>query len=82
MTSSLACSSIGTPLDCLSKMVISTSRTLPEIYTDAQAYAAHLVTPHFKQFRATTDKMVTSRKLLDAVPIVLGAKAAAVAPPR
>src|SRR5207244_9393036 len=28
-TSSLAYSSIGTPLDCLSKMVISTSRTLP-----------------------------------------------------
>jgi quinol monooxygenase YgiN len=48
-----------------------------EIYTDAQAYAAHLETPHFKQFRATTDKMVTSRKLLDAVPIVLGAKAVA-----
>jgi quinol monooxygenase YgiN len=53
-----------------------------EIYTDAQAYAAHLATPHFKQFRATTDKMVKSRKLLDAVPIVLGAKAAAAAPPR
>jgi quinol monooxygenase YgiN len=48
-----------------------------EIYTDAQAYATHLETPHFKKFRATTDKMVTSRKLLDAVPIVLGAKAAA-----
>src|SRR5207237_1170252 len=28
-TSSLAYSSIGTPLDCWSKMVISTSRTLP-----------------------------------------------------
>jgi len=47
-----------------------------EIYTDAQVYATHLETPHFKKFRATTDKMVTSRKLLDAVPIVLGAKAA------
>ena len=53
-----------------------------EIYTDAQAYATHLETPHFKQFRATTDTMVTSRKLLDAVPIVLGAKAAAAAPSR
>ena len=29
MTSSLAYSSIGTLLDCLSNMVISTSRTLP-----------------------------------------------------
>ena len=46
-----------------------------EIYTDAAAYATHLETPHFKKFRASTDKMVLSRKLLDAVPIVLGAKA-------
>ena len=46
-----------------------------EMYTDAAAYAMHLETPHFKKFRATTDKMVLSRKLLDAVPIVLGAKA-------
>jgi quinol monooxygenase YgiN len=46
-----------------------------EMYTDAAANATHLETPHFKKFRATTDKMVLSRKLLDAVPIVLGAKA-------
>jgi quinol monooxygenase YgiN len=45
-----------------------------EMYIDAAAYATHLETPHFKKFRATTDKMVLSRKLLDAVPIVLGAK--------
>ena len=45
-----------------------------EMYTDAAAYAAHLETPHFKTFRATTDNMVLSRNLLDAVPIVLGAK--------
>jgi quinol monooxygenase YgiN len=45
-----------------------------EMYTDAAAYAAHLETPHFKKFRTTTDKMVLSRKLHDAVPIVLGAK--------
>jgi quinol monooxygenase YgiN len=53
-----------------------------EIYTDAHAYATHLETPHFKQFRATTDKMVTSRKLADAVPIVLSAKAAGAATSR
>jgi quinol monooxygenase YgiN len=46
-----------------------------EMYTDAGAYATHLETPHFKKFRTTTEKMVLSRKLLDAVPIVLGAKA-------
>ncbi len=45
-----------------------------EVYTDAAAYAAHLEMPHFKQFRATTDKMVLSRKLIDAVPLVLAAK--------
>src|SRR5262245_43570868 len=29
-----------------------------EIYRDAAAYQAHLQTPHFKKFRATTDVMV------------------------
>ncbi len=53
-----------------------------EIYTDANAYATHLETPHFKKFRATTDKMVKSRKLLDTVPIMLGAKSDAAAPSR
>ena len=45
-----------------------------EVYTDAKAYETHLQTPHFRKFRDTTEKMVTSRKLLDAVPIALGAK--------
>jgi quinol monooxygenase YgiN len=51
-----------------------------EVYTDADAYQTHLETPHFRKFRAVTEKMVVSRKLLDAVPIVLGAKARAVSP--
>jgi quinol monooxygenase YgiN len=46
-----------------------------EIYTDAEAYKTHLETPHFRKFRATTEKMVRSRKLIDAIPIVLGVKA-------
>ena len=45
-----------------------------EIYTNADAYKTHLETPHFRKFRAVTEKMVVSRKLLDAVPIVLAAK--------
>jgi quinol monooxygenase YgiN len=45
-----------------------------EIYTDADAYKTHLDTPHFRKFRATTETMVKSRTLIDAVPIVLGAK--------
>lgn len=46
-----------------------------EVYVDAKAYATHLETPHFRKFRDTTDRMVVSRKLLDAVPIALGAQA-------
>jgi len=46
-----------------------------EIYRDENAYRAHLETPHFRKFRAATENMVRSRRLLDAVPIVLGAKA-------
>ena len=45
-----------------------------EMYTTPEAYQAHLQTPHFRKFRHTTDKMVTSRALSDGVPIVLGAK--------
>ncbi len=45
-----------------------------EVYTSDDAYKTHLETPHFRKFRATTDAMVKSRKLLDAVPIALGAK--------
>jgi quinol monooxygenase YgiN len=48
--------------------------TVFEIYTDAEAYRTHLETPHFRRFRDTTDRMIRSRKLSDAVPLVLGAK--------
>lgn len=46
-----------------------------EIYRDVDAYKAHIQTPHFKKFLATTDHMVKSRKLIDTVPISLAAKA-------
>jgi len=45
-----------------------------EIYRDADAYKAHIQTPHFKNFRVTTDNMVKSRKLIDTMPISLAAK--------
>ena len=45
-----------------------------EIYTDAEAYRTHLETPHFKKFRTTTENMVKSRKLFDAVPVAMSAK--------
>jgi quinol monooxygenase YgiN len=45
-----------------------------EIYRDPAAYQAHLLTPQFKRFRATTDGMVKSRRLIDATPISLATK--------
>lgn len=46
-----------------------------QIYRDADAYTAHIQTPHFKKFRAIADNMVKSRKFIDTVPISLAAKA-------
>jgi quinol monooxygenase YgiN len=46
-----------------------------EMYADEEAYRAHLDTPHFKRFREETNDIVKSRKLIDTVPIILGAKA-------
>jgi quinol monooxygenase YgiN len=46
-----------------------------EIYTDENAYKVHLETPHLKKFRGIAERMVKSRKILDAVPIILSAKA-------
>jgi len=36
-----------------------------EIYADRKAYESHLETPHFKQYKASTLKMVNSLKLID-----------------
>ena len=46
-----------------------------EIYADLEAYRAHIETPHFKKYKAETQDMVKSLKLVDMVPIVLGGKA-------
>ena len=45
------------------------------IYADKAAYRTHLETPHFKRFREETNDIVKSRKLIDTMPIILGAKA-------
>nr|WP_236843489.1 putative quinol monooxygenase [Bradyrhizobium icense] len=45
-----------------------------EMYADVEAYRAHLETDHFKKYKFTTQDMVKSLKLRDAVPIRLGAK--------
>jgi quinol monooxygenase YgiN len=45
-----------------------------EIYADEDAYRAHLETPHFKKYKVATQALVTQLKLIDTVPIMLGAK--------
>lgn len=40
-----------------------------EIYADKKAYESHLQTPHFKHYKTTTLKMVTSLKLIDMYAI-------------
>jgi quinol monooxygenase YgiN len=45
-----------------------------EVYRDRNAYAAHLGSDHFKKYKATTEKMVKSLKLVQTVPIMLGAQ--------
>jgi quinol monooxygenase YgiN len=46
-----------------------------EIYRDDAAYRLHLESEHFKRYKATTQSMVRSLKLLRTDPIALGAKA-------
>lgn len=46
-----------------------------EVYRDKNAYAAHLEADHFKKYKAMTEKMVKSLKLVQTVPIMLGAQA-------
>jgi len=45
-----------------------------EMYADADAYQAHLESPHFKKYKATTKEMVKSLKLVETTPVMLGAK--------
>src|SRR5437588_9199647 len=45
-----------------------------EIYQNADAFKAHLETPHFKKYAETTKDMVKSRKRIDNVSITLNVK--------
>jgi quinol monooxygenase YgiN len=45
-----------------------------EVYKDMDAYRTHLEAPHFKKYKTATEKMVKSLKLVQTVPIMLGAK--------
>ena len=45
-----------------------------EIYANQAAYQAHLQTTQFKKYKAATEGMVRSLKLIQVDPILLGAK--------
>jgi quinol monooxygenase YgiN len=45
-----------------------------EVYADPEAYRSHLETPHFKKYKAVTETMVRSLKLVRTVPIALATK--------
>lgn len=45
-----------------------------EVYASTAAYQAHLQTPHFKKYKATTKDMVKSLELVDVEPIALANK--------
>lgn len=45
-----------------------------EIYRDVEAYKSHLESDHFKKYKATTETMVKSLKLIRTDAIALGAK--------
>jgi len=45
-----------------------------EMYVDKAAYRAHIESAHFKKYVETTRGMITSRRLIDTVPIQLSAK--------
>jgi quinol monooxygenase YgiN len=45
-----------------------------EIYADEAAYNAHRESPHFRKYVATTKDMITSRKLIETVPVQLSSK--------
>lgn len=46
-----------------------------ETYASVEAYQSHIETPHFKKYKAGTQAMVKSLKLIETIPILLGAKA-------
>ena len=47
---------------------------LLEVYADQEAYEAHLRSPHFLAYKAATEGLVRSLRLIEAAPVLLRAK--------
>ena len=45
-----------------------------EMYRDAASYESHLQSPHFKAYKAQTQRMVQGLRLIETEPILLGSK--------
>jgi len=45
-----------------------------EMYADEIAYRSHIESAHFRKYVETTKDMITSRRLIDTVPIQLSAR--------
>ena len=45
-----------------------------ETYADRSAYESHLKTRHFLKYKASTERMIRSLKLVETEPIYLGVK--------
>ena len=52
----------------------ATKLTFFEMYADESAYRAHIASPHFRKYVETTKDMITSRRLIDTVPLQLSSK--------
>ena len=48
--------------------------TIMEIYAGADAYKAHIESPHFQKYKVGTQHMVKSLELVDVEPVLLGEK--------
>ena len=48
--------------------------TIMEIYASAEAYQAHIDSPHFQKYKVGTQHMVKSLELVEVDPILLGEK--------
>src|SRR3954449_7029382 len=51
-----------------------TSIRLLEVYASRSAYEAHIQSPHFVNYKTSTETMVKSLRLVDTTPILLCAK--------
>ncbi len=45
-----------------------------ELYADEAAYDAHIGSAHFRKYAETTKDMITSKRLIETVPVQLSAK--------